>query len=182
MEKYQEHDVLPAFEKAVFGDGGKPLPSSSGLLRWSGANPPPDIGAFVQIKLNGIGPARVVGYFTEGGWFGLIVKPLDPPKWFVDEKGYDVIGHAFGVDIQPELIPEPVVKGPSQEQLAALQRFADRVGRGWKLELSLAWSTGADEREDDACFLRQVRNDFGPTWLHSRRNPIKLRGSRKHRR
>lgn len=59
------------------------------------------------------------------------------------------------------------------EQHAALQRFADRHGARWKYQLKLAWAAGRDDREEDGALLRQVRNQFGPTWLSSRRNPIK---------
>ncbi len=58
------------------------------------------------------------------------------------------------------------MNGPTGEQIAALQRFADRHGRYWKAALSLAWSTGADEREDDCGPLRTVRNVLGPRWLY----------------
>ncbi len=52
------------------------------------------------------------------------------------------------------------------EQLAALQRYATAHGRKWKASLSLAWSTGADEQEDDSAELRQVRNYLGSRWLY----------------
>ena len=172
-KKYREFDTLPTFEKAVSGDG-KSLPSSTGLPRWSGINPPPDIGCFVMIK-NGFGPAKVIGYCTQDGWLGLLVKPLDPPADSIKRHGYNVTANAYGREVEPEPIPCPLLKGPNQEQLAALQRYATSRGRSWKQELNGAWMNGADAREDDGCLLRQVRNDFGPTWLHSRRNPIKPR-------
>lgn len=68
-------------------------------------------------------------------------------------------------DIDPE--------GPTQEQLAALQQFANKNGRNWRRALCLAWETGRDEKKQNACFLRQVRNEYGPAWLFSKRNSIK---------
>lgn len=57
------------------------------------------------------------------------------------------------------------------EQLAVLQRYADKHGRSWKRKLSSAWTSGADEREPDACYLRQIRNTLGPAWLIAYRMP-----------
>lgn len=171
MSIYQEFTTLPLFEKAVFGDG-KAIPSTN-APRWSGVNQPPEIGQFVLVKINGIGPAKVIGYFVEGDWLGLRVQPLDPPEWFVNRNGYFATGHAFGAEIAADPISAPVLTGrPSQEQLAALQGYANAKGRCWKNELSLAWSTGADGREPNSHFLRQVRNQFGTKWLFSTHNPI----------
>ena len=177
MEKYQEYGVLPEFEKAVFGDDCKPLPSSIGLPRWTGTSQPPDIDSFVMIKYGG-GPAKVVGYCTQNGLLGILIKLLDPRADFIKNHGYNATANAFGGEVEPEPISEPVIEGPSQEQLAALQRYATSRGRCWKQELNIAWMNGADAREDDGCFLRQVRNDFGPSWLYSKRNPIKPKKSR----
>jgi hypothetical protein len=55
---------------------------------------------------------------------------------------------------------------PTPEMTAALQAFADRNGRNWKGKLSDAWANGRDEREAGAAELRNVRNQFGPTWLY----------------
>jgi hypothetical protein len=60
---------------------------------------------------------------------------------------------------------------PSPEQLAAIRRFAERHGRTWKSALNAAWMRvaydfTARESGDDA-LLQQVRNNFGPSWLHT---------------
>jgi hypothetical protein len=55
---------------------------------------------------------------------------------------------------------------PTAEQIAALRSFAARNGRYWKRELNLKWFNGRDADEPEACYLRQVRNILGPTWLH----------------
>jgi len=62
---------------------------------------------------------------------------------------------------------------PTQEQLAALQRFANENGRTWKAELSSAWASGKDEKLPDAAHLRAIRNQLGPQWLYSSSNPIR---------
>jgi hypothetical protein len=177
-EQETASSALPAFEAAVFHDG-KPAPSLGNLPRWSGINPPPAIGEIVDVRINVIGPSKVVGYFVEINWLGLLVKPFDPPEWFVRQNGYDASCRVFGAEIGAELVAAPNLNGPNQEQLAALQRFANANGRTWKSALSLAWQTCADERETDGCYLRQVRNQFGGKWLYSNRNPIKLAKSRR---
>lgn len=58
------------------------------------------------------------------------------------------------------------------EQFAALQRYVAKHGRYWKRDLSSAWSSGADEREPDGAYLRQIRNILGPSWLMGFRMPV----------
>lgn len=54
---------------------------------------------------------------------------------------------------------------PTPEQLAAVRQFRDKYGRGWREGLLNAWMNGRDASEPDGHLLRQVRNQFGPTWL-----------------
>jgi len=60
---------------------------------------------------------------------------------------------------------QPVEDGPSDEQKAALAKFAAANGRTWKQALGHCWMTGIYSRSDDAGYLQQVRNQFGPSWL-----------------
>lgn len=53
----------------------------------------------------------------------------------------------------------------TEDQLAALTRFASKNGRYWKCKLVNAWLSGADERLPDGGLLRQVRNELGIQWL-----------------
>jgi hypothetical protein len=53
------------------------------------------------------------------------------------------------------------------EQTAALQGFANKHGRKWKGTLSDMWMNGQDERQPNSHLLRQVRNQFGPSWLYN---------------
>ncbi len=66
-----------------------------------------------------------------------------------------------------------IPNSPNPEQLAALQRFANKAGRAWKNALSAAWTNGSDSRHADGALLRQIRNEFGPDWLYSKLNAIK---------
>ncbi len=54
----------------------------------------------------------------------------------------------------------------TDEQHDALQAFANRFGANWKERLSDYWMNGRDASEPKGNYLRQVRNQLGPTWLH----------------
>ncbi len=53
---------------------------------------------------------------------------------------------------------------PSEDQLGALKRFAAAHGAQWKAKLAAAWPR--DIPGPDGALLRQLRNNFGPTWLN----------------
>jgi hypothetical protein len=53
---------------------------------------------------------------------------------------------------------------PTAEQLAALRAYATANGRTWKSKLLHSWETG-DTHGQWTAPLRQVRNNFGPSWL-----------------
>ena len=71
----------------------------------------------------------------------------------------------FGMD---EVI-EVMNAGLTADQLTALRLFAKANGRRWKAELNTLWRTGAYSYSvlggADPCYLQQIRNRFGPTWL-----------------
>ncbi len=54
---------------------------------------------------------------------------------------------------------------PNEAQLEAIRAFAKRHGDDWKEVLNTAWVNGRDTNEPDGHLLRQVRNNFGPSWL-----------------
>jgi hypothetical protein len=66
-------------------------------------------------------------------------------------------------------------KLPTQEQLAALTRFATKYGRTWKSKLGDVWMDGNYHGTmfsgSDAYHLQQIRNQFGPSWLVNFRLP-----------
>lgn len=53
---------------------------------------------------------------------------------------------------------------------SALREFASIHGKGWKDTLCVYWANGRDANalpNDQGCYLRAIRNTFGPSWLHS---------------
>jgi hypothetical protein len=50
-------------------------------------------------------------------------------------------------------------------QLEALCKWASTHGRTWKSSLRTAWMTGNYDGFEGACYLQQIRNTFGPSWL-----------------
>lgn len=53
----------------------------------------------------------------------------------------------------------------SAEQQAAIDAFAAKYGANWKHKLQIAWLAGTDTAQPNGHLLRQVRNQFGPSWL-----------------
>lgn len=51
------------------------------------------------------------------------------------------------------------------EQLERLLEFKAEHGRYWKDTLRHMWMNGQDANQRDGGLLRQIRNNFGPTWL-----------------
>ena len=49
----------------------------------------------------------------------------------------------------------------TEDQAKALRLYADLKGRYWKQALRKDWATGKD-----SALLRQIRNNFGPSWLN----------------
>lgn len=71
----------------------------AGLPRWSNKLPPPPVGATVDVRVNSVGPARVLGYFTADGFLGLYVRPLAPPAWYTQQNGHGAACHVYGAEI-----------------------------------------------------------------------------------
>lgn len=61
----------------------------------------PAIGEIVNVRINRLRASRVVGYFVEHGFLGLLVKPLAPPEWFVKQNGRFSECHVFGTEVDP---------------------------------------------------------------------------------
>jgi hypothetical protein len=60
-----------------------------------------------------------------------------------------------------------MTKTATPEQIAALRTFAEMNGRKWKSALLDLWMNGGDvvSIPTGGCYLRQVRNTLGPSWL-----------------
>ena len=51
-------------------------------LQWVCNKPLPSVGSEVTVKINGIGRSKVLKYFVEHGFIGLVVQPVNPPEWY----------------------------------------------------------------------------------------------------
>ena len=58
-------------------------------LQWVSTKPIPAVGSEVNVKINGIGHSKVLKYFVEHGFIGLLVQPLNPPTWYAKQNGDD---------------------------------------------------------------------------------------------
>ena len=111
---YLEHGTTcPAWEGVNIGPDKFPLPAK-GLdnARWGGKFDVPAVGSHVQVTYNGLGTATVDGYFTEGGFLGLLLT-LDKPT----RNGSRC--HSFGTEFEPLTMAQPV-----QQQQARAARPA----------------------------------------------------------
>ena len=64
-------------------------------LAWICDKAIPAIGTKLNVKINGIGESIVKKYFVEHGFIGMIVQPLNPPSWYVNQNGADEPCHVF---------------------------------------------------------------------------------------
>jgi hypothetical protein len=115
---YHEFTKLPEWTRAVWegedeseGESTLVLVNDADPYKWSGYNDPPKIGAKVKIYMNNFGAGKVVGYFAEYGWLGVLVKLSNPPSWWrqqTRDRGADPAktnGHFFGLDLEPRRNP-----------------------------------------------------------------------------
>lgn len=121
---YHEMTELPAWTRAVWDGPGddRKLVNEADDYKWSGDNPPPPIGAKIpKIYMNNLGSGKVVGYFCEYGWLGVLVTLDKPPKWWVDnmkDRGLPKTApaHLFGIDLEPR---KKTTKEKEAEEAAA---------------------------------------------------------------
>lgn len=81
----------------------------------------PAVGDTVRVRINRIGPSRVIGYFVDDGFLGLLVRPLAPPEWFVKQNGRFSECHVFGSEI------EPLTDDPASRVTARVVRHRDPI-------------------------------------------------------
>jgi hypothetical protein len=63
---------------------GFPCAVSEGeQLMWSSNGRIPQINEMITVRFNDFGEAKVVGYFAENDYLGLIVEPVKLPDWYV---------------------------------------------------------------------------------------------------
>lgn len=99
-------ETLPVYVMAEWGAGDIALPDPDKRPRWSGAAPPPELGAEIHIATNGIGPAIVHGYSVETtsdgqGYLNVRCRPLNPPVFLLErpDRGREV--HVAGAEVRP---------------------------------------------------------------------------------
>lgn len=54
-------------------------------LAWGSDKAIPAVGSEVNVAINGIGRSKVLKYFVEYGFIGLLVQPLNPPTWYLKQ-------------------------------------------------------------------------------------------------
>ena len=68
-------------------------------LAWGSDKPIPAVGSEVNVKINGIGRSKVLKYFVEYGFIGMLVQPFDPPAWYIKQNGADEPCHVFPAEV-----------------------------------------------------------------------------------
>ena len=68
-------------------------------LQWVCDKSIPAVGSEVNVKINGIGLSKVLKYFVEHGFVGLVVQPQDPPAWYIKQNGADEPCHVFPAEV-----------------------------------------------------------------------------------
>ncbi|MDG1089566.1 MAG: hypothetical protein P8P37_01715 [Candidatus Marinimicrobia bacterium] len=64
-------------------------------LQWSSDKPIPPVGTEIDVPMNNIGRSKVLKYFVEHGYIGLLVQPLDPPAWYIKQNGVNEPCHVY---------------------------------------------------------------------------------------
>jgi len=89
--------TLPDYSFA-FDSEDEPVPNPK-HLRWSDNLPPPSIGAKTRAP-GDLGEGQVVGYFSEHGYLGVLIRLDAPPKWFVEQNGATTPCHIYGAELR----------------------------------------------------------------------------------
>lgn len=69
-------------------------------LAWGSDQSIPAVGSEVNVKINGIGRSKVLKYFVEYGFIGMLVQPFDPPAWYIKQNGADEPCHVFPAECE----------------------------------------------------------------------------------
>jgi len=64
-------------------------------LAWISDKQIPTVDSEVNVKINGIGRSKVLKYFVEHGFIGLLVQPLNPPTWYIKQNGANEPCHVY---------------------------------------------------------------------------------------
>jgi len=79
----------------------RPRDEVTGRVVWSGGGSIPALGAEVNVRMNGLGAGKVVGYRVVDGWLAVEVKIYDPPSWWIrnHDGDPDPVGVIFGLEL-----------------------------------------------------------------------------------
>lgn len=69
-------------------NGPLPVYHADGIpvdMMWSGKMSLPQLGDRVRLTINSIGWGKVEGYCVSHGYLGLLVRPENPPAWYVKQ-------------------------------------------------------------------------------------------------
>jgi len=99
LTTYTARTDVPAFTAPERAADGRVL--NRDVLKFAGAVLP-EIGEIIFVTMNGIGPAVVTGYFTEGGYLGVLCDAHTPPAWLVKQNGHGRGLHVFGPEFRIE--------------------------------------------------------------------------------
>ena len=59
-----------------------PLGATYSEPKWVSTKGVSAVGEIINVTINSIGKSKVLKYFVEHGFLGLLVQPLDPPAWY----------------------------------------------------------------------------------------------------
>jgi hypothetical protein len=91
---------LPAWQKLEWN--GDNIVNRDDPCKWGGDGAPPDVGSRVIVRVNKIGAGKVLGYFLEEGFLGVLVQPDNAPDWYRKQNGGNVPCHVFGAELIKE--------------------------------------------------------------------------------
>ena len=69
-------------------------------LEWVSKQPIPAVGSEVNVKINSIGRSKVLKYFVEYGFIGMLVQPFNPPAWYIKQNGADEPCHVYPAECE----------------------------------------------------------------------------------
>lgn len=93
----QKLSSLPEWQQIVWADGK--IVNRDAPNKWGGKIAPPTIGDDVIVGVNNIGAGKVLSYFNEEGFLGVLVQPANPPEWYRKQNGSKPC-HVFGAELK----------------------------------------------------------------------------------
>ena len=105
----QKLEALPLWQLANYVDG---FANNKGTAPIWGCRKvgeyyvePPRIGERINVTMNGLGPAVVVGYAVEDGYLGVLVNLESPPEWHIKQNADSRLKGLPSLVFGPEIAP-----------------------------------------------------------------------------